>query len=358
MRVLPKKHLLELDRVVNESLGRQEFLRMDKNENLMGFSEDIVQDILKLVTSDFLTAYPEVEPLYQKLSECLNLPQDQIYLSSGSDAGIKAVFEVYVDSGDEVILIHPTYAMYYVYSKMFDARLVKVNFDQNLKLSPENIIEKISPATKLICIANPNSPTGTVFSLESLDKIIKVASQNEVLVLIDEAYHQFWGYSMIDRVSAYDNLVVIRTFSKALGLASARLGYLASTTEIVSHLFRTRPMYEVNAFAVSLGIYVLSHPEIVDEYVEEIKRARKFLKEELPKDGFSIIPGFANFALINVGGKKKAAQIVKGLFNEKVVIKGGFGEACMEPYIRVGLGTLEQMKIFLYKFRKVLVDIA
>jgi histidinol-phosphate aminotransferase len=163
---------------------------------------------------------------------------------------------------------------------------------------------------------------------------------------------------MIDRVSAYDNLVVIRTFSKALGLASARLGYLASTTEIVSHLFRTRPMYEVNAFAVSLGIYILTHPEIVAEYVDEVKRARKFLTEELPKDGFSIIPGFANFVLINVGGKKKAAQIVNGLFNEKVVIKGGFGEACMESYIRIGLGTLEQMENFLYKFRKVLADIA
>ena len=135
---------------------------------------------------------------------------------------------MYVDSGDEVIVINPTYAMYHVYSKMFDAQLVKVDFDKNLALPPERIIEEISPATKLVCIANPNSPTGTVFPIQDLEKIIKVASKNEALVLVDEAYYQFWGFSAIDLVLEYDNLIVIRTFSKALGLASARLGYVVS----------------------------------------------------------------------------------------------------------------------------------
>ena len=96
---------------------------MDKNENLKGFSKEIIQDIQKMISSDFLTAYPEVDPLYIKLAEHLNIPREKIYLSAGSDAGIKSIYEVYVDSGDEVIVINPTYAMYYVYSKLFQTKV-------------------------------------------------------------------------------------------------------------------------------------------------------------------------------------------------------------------------------------------
>ncbi len=236
MQVPPKKHLLELDRVVNKSLGRDGFLRMDKNESLIGFPEKVIQEIRGIITSDFLAAYPEVGPLYSKLAECLNVDRKQVFLTSGSEAGIKTTFEVYVEPGDEVIIIHPTYGMYYVYSKMFQARLIEVCFDENLVLSPKQLIAKISPATKLICIANPNSPTGTIISIEDLENIIAVASKNGSLVLIDEAYYQFWGHSMVGRTAAYDNLIVTQTFSKALGLASVRLGYIVSNLDIVSHL--------------------------------------------------------------------------------------------------------------------------
>ena len=358
MRVPPKKNLLKLNRIFNENLNRDEFLRLDKNENLKGFSKEVIEDILKMVTSDFLTAYPDASPLYKKLAQCLEISQEQIYLSAGSDAGIKAVFEVYVESEDEVVVIHPTYAMYYVYSKMFNARLIEVSFDKNLSLPVERITEKISSTTKLICIANPNSPTGTVFSVKDLEKIIEIASENGALVLVDEAYYQFWGSSAIDLVSDHDNLIVVRTFSKALGLASARLGYLVSTPETVSHLFRVRPMYEVNSFAISLGLYMLEHPDIAKEYVNKIEQSRKWLKEELSKDGIDIAPGFANFVLINVGDSKRASQITEILLNEKIVIKGGFRETCLKPYTRVGLGTLDQMRYFLKKFREALKEIA
>ena len=159
---------------------------------------------------------------------------------------------------------------------------------------------------------------------------------------------------MVDRTMACGNLIVTRTFSKALGLASARLGYIVSNPEIVSHLQRVRPMYEVNAFAVGLGLYLLQNPKVVAGHVKEVERARNWLERELSRDGFNVIPGHANFILIEVGGRDRAEKIAKDLFKEKIVIKGGFNEPCLEPYIRVGLGTLEQMKIFLNRFRKVL----
>ena len=117
-------------------------------------------------------------------------------------------------------------------------------------------------------------------------------------------------------------------------------------------------MYEVNAFAVSLGIYTLEHLELVDQYITEIQNTREWLEKELVKDDLKTVPGAANFILINVGGNEKAAQIAKELLGENIVIKGGFRDACLKPYIRVGLGTLEHMRIFLEKFRKVLRDLA
>ena len=355
MPVSPKKHLLELDRVVNESLERSSFFRMDKNENLEGFSDEVIFKIREIITSDFLTAYPEVNPLYSKLADHLRTDKKNIFLTSGSDAGIKATFEVFVEPGDEVIIIHPTYAMYYVYSKMFKARLLKVCFDEKVTLSPNQLIDKISPSTKLICIANPNSPTGTIIPNKDLENIIAVASKNNSLVLIDEAYYQFLGNSMACLINDYNNLIISRTFSKAFGLASARLGYIVSNFDIISHLHRVRPMYEVNSFAVALGLYLLNNPNLVESHVKEIGRSRKWIERELSKSGFRTLPGHANFILINVGGKERAQKIAEDLYKEKIVIKGGFNDPCLQSYIRVGLGSLKQMEYFLKIFRKVLV---
>ena len=145
MSVKPKKHILDLFRVPNSTLDRNDFLCLDKNENLIGFSEEVVKDIRGIITSDFLTAYPETDLLYQKLSENLGVDSSQIYLSSGSDAGIKSVFEVYVEPSDEVLIIHPTYSMYYVYADMFQARLVKVNYEKDLSLSVDSFIKTFLP---------------------------------------------------------------------------------------------------------------------------------------------------------------------------------------------------------------------
>jgi histidinol-phosphate aminotransferase len=350
----PKKHVANLDRMVNMDLDLGGYVRMDKNENLTGFSEEVLTHFRSLITSDFITTYPNVNPLYRKLSECLGVDKDQIYLSSGSDGGIKSLFEVFVEPDDEVILISPTYAMYYVYAKMFQAKLVEVFFDKDLVVSADELIAKISPTTKLICIANPNSPTGTVFSQEDIEKIVCAASDNDVLVLIDEAYYQYYGQTALDFLNGTKNLIVIRTFSKAMGLASARLGYVVSSKDIICSLSQVRPMYEVNAFAVSLGIYILEHPDLVSNHVDEIARTKRYIEKELAGEGLSVKKSHANFILVDVGGRERAAMLKELMMDEKFVIKGGFSELCLQPYVRLGLGSMDLMGEFVEKFKVVL----
>ena len=354
MSIKPKKNILDLFRISNSNLNRADFLRLDKNENLIGFSEEVINDIKSIISSDFITAYPETNLLYKKLSENLGLDSSQLYLSSGSDAGIKSVFEVYVNPGDEVLVIDPTYAMYYIYADMFQASLVKVSYEKDLTLSVNKIIKSISSKTKLVCIANPNSPTGTFIPIDDLHKVIKVANAHGAIALIDEAYYQYCEKTAIQLIKSNENLIITRTFSKALGMASARLGFVISSPSVIANLFKVRPMYEVNSFAVQLGIYFLEHSEIVSDHVNQVSHAKIFLKKELLQDGLSTKPSFTNFILIEVGNSEKAQKIVQLLFDEKIIIKGGFKEPCLDSYIRVGIGSVDQMQFFLKKLRSAL----
>jgi len=143
-----------------------------------------------------------------------------------------------------------------------------------------------------------------------------------------------------------------------LGMASARLGYITSSKQIISNLFKVRPLYEINSFAVSFGCYLLDHPEILDEYLGQIFAGREYLEKNIPELGLHMEESHANFVLINVSSRKRAAEIVKLLFREKILIKGGFKELCLERYIRVGLGSVKQMKIFFDKLSIVLKEIS
>ena len=357
MPVIPRKHIANLHRVANEDVNRSDYLCLDKNENIIGFSDEVLNNFCKMITPNLLNTYPDASPLYKNLTEKLNVDPGQIYLSSGSDAAIKSVFETYVNPGDEVVLISPTYAMYYVYARMFQAKLEEFIYDHDLFIPPEKIISKISPATKLVCIPNPNSTTGTIFSQKDLINIVCTARKHGALVLIDEAYQQFHGESMMDYLNESNNLIIVRTFSKAMGLASARLGYIVSNDTIITNLFKVRPLYEVNSFAICFGTYLLDHPEIQANHLEEISRSKNYLKNKLSELGFPITKSHTNFVLINVNSKRNSKEIVRLLLREKIFIKGEFKEACLESYIRVTLGSIEQMKIFIKKLEQILKEI-
>ncbi len=329
MPVKPRAHIARLQRLRNVDDNRSHYMRLDKNENLTGLPDAVIADFRQFITSDFVTTYPDTSPLYRKLAEQLGLDVTQIYLSSGSDGGIKSVFEAYVEPGDQVLIVSPTYAMYYVYANMFRAELQEAGFDLGLVLPVERVLEKISPQTKLVCIANPNSPTGTVFSRQELTKILRKAEDSGALFLIDEAYYEYYGETALDLIGESKHLLITRTFSKALGLASVRLGFAVGCADIIGNLFKTRPMYEINAFATAFGSYLVDHPELVSGHVSSIRDARAWLKGEVKRLGLTLRPGFANFALIDVGSPERSAKICALLAKEKIIVKGGFREPCM-----------------------------
>jgi len=347
-----KKHLGELQRIQNP-MARGGYLRLDKNENIVGFGKEFVARLCKEITSDFLTTYPEVNTLYQKIARWLGCNQENIYITAGSDAAIKAVFEVFVEPGDAVALLSPTYAMFYVYTEMFQGRLIEIRYKTGLSLSVEDILEVVyEHRPKLICIANPNSPTGTVLPQEGVKKIVDVVAGQNGIVLLDEAYYLFYPISSVDLIYDCPNLVITRTFSKAMGLASARLGFAAGHADITKYLHKVRPIYETNAFAVRFAELILDSPGLIEQNVQEIIRGKKYLEDELDKLGIPYFKSYANFILIDVGSFERSVQLGKALYQRKILIKSGFKVDVLKNCIRVTIGNVKQMEFFMEKFKE------
>jgi len=343
-----KKHLGSLVRIPNAANDGQKYLRLDKNENHISFPQEFLSEIKQLITADFVSTYPELSSLANSIASSLGCKTNNIYLTAGSDAAIKSIFEIFINPGEQVAILNPTYAMYYVYAQIFQADLIKIDCNEALSFSPDEIctcIAKQKP--KLICLANPNSPTGTIINPNNLESIIKAAYKYSTIILVDEAYYLYYPKSVVRLINKYPNLVITRTFSKAYGLASARVGYAVGSKEMIAMLHKVRPMYEVNAIGAKFVEHLLEHPTVTKKNVSLALKAKKYLEHELDKMGLSYFKSYANFVLIDVGSFEKSFEIVEELKTHKILIKGAFSHQHLKKCIRVTIGPSEQMRRFI-----------
>ncbi|MBL4888497.1 MAG: histidinol-phosphate aminotransferase family protein [Candidatus Lindowbacteria bacterium] len=355
MALKTNPNLKKLHRVENKDVGRLGCLRLDKSENVVLFDKKTVNEIKASITPELISSYPETWSLYQKMSKWLKRSTDNIYISMGSDGAIKATFEVFVGKGDEVVVLHPTYAMYYVYAEMFGAKVKKVTFTKELDLDPEKIRKAITKKTQLVCIANPNSPTGTLIEKSQLRKIIAHAKKMNAVVLVDEAYFGYCTETFINETKRFSNLIVTRSFTKAYGLGSARLGYAVAHKNIVADLKKVRPIYEVNSFAVLLGEYIIDHPQIFRKTMKLVKEGKKHLEQGLTKMGLDFFSSHGNFVNIKSPSPKHAAYVQDALQKRKILIKSRFGkDTPLANCFRVSLSQKSDMALFLKNLKSVI----
>ena len=352
--IIPKKNLKNLVRVEPLKTTRLDFLRLDKNENIIELGDDFINKVVSNINSNLISAYPEVHEIYTKLSQWLNIEYGNIFVTAGSDAAIKSVFEVFINEGDEIITLHPTYAMYYVYSEMFGAYLKKIEYNQDLSLDYLKIIQAITDKSRLICIANPNSPTGTIIERTELLEIIKIAQEKDILVLIDEAYFLYYPETFIRDVTCFSNLIVTRSFTKAYGLASARLGFAVSNPYIISCLKKVRPIYEVNSFSILLGKLIIDNEKIILENMKRFNEGKIFLIDELKSLGLNIYTTHANFLLIDMRSSELAMLTKQELYNRKILISAGYTNEPMNRCIRISISEKKHMQKFIENLREIM----
>ncbi len=338
-----KKWIDSIYRVRGTNPSRFDYLRLDKNERTTHFTESFFNRVVSKLRHEHLIAYPETEPLYDKIAKSLNLNRDQIVITAGSDAGIKNCFELAAERGCEVITISPTFAMVDIYAELFGVKQIKIGYNADLTFQYDEMLNAITKDTSLVVIANPNSPTGTLISNEYIESVLNKASLSGAIVLIDEAYYGFCKQTALPLISKYKNLVIARTFSKAFGLAGCRVGFLVAQSELAQRLYRFRPMYEANSFGVLAVMTLLENSSLLDEYLKDTELGRKYIMQSLDELEIHYLDTETNFIHINFGSRRDSIE--EFFIANKILVRGGPGVPGYDGYLRVTLGPIQDMTI-------------
>lgn len=320
-------------------LGSRDSLRLDFNENTLACSPK-VREALTAITTGALTRYPEREPVEAIVAAQLGLKPEQVVLTNGVDEAIHVLFGAFLEAGDELLLPVPTYTMYEVYVSTTDAQAVTVQAADDLLFPFERLVAAITPQTKIIAVANPNSPSGSIATREQLLEIARLAPH--AILLVDEAYYHFYGETVMDLVGQVPNLMVARTFSKAHGLAGLRLGLLAGPVELMRWVRCVLSPYSVNSMALACLPAALEDAAYLDWYVGEVVAARGEFEAVLDAVGVRRWPSRANFILVEIGVRH--AEFVRLMRDAGVLVRDRSSDPGCDGRVRITIGTREQMR--------------
>jgi len=319
-------------------------LWLDKNENTDPVLQGVVFRVLAEMDPRSVAIYPDAAPLYHKLAEYLGVSAHSLILAQGSDGVIGSVFRSYVGKGDVVLVTNPTYAMYQVYVSMFGAVAAELEYSaggNGPTLEPVAVIDAIRKRRpKLVCLPNPDSPTGTVIEPDALRAIVLSAREVGSMMLIDEAYHPFYEHTAVPWVEEFPNLVVARTFSKAWGLTGLRLGYGIASPDVAAQVQKFRPNYEVNSVAVAMALRMISdfEPEMRAS-VTRLNAGRDGFLEAMRGMGLRTLQSRGSFCHVAFGGF--AAHVHESL-SDMVLYRQDFNAPCLKGFSRFSSTTCEQ----------------
>jgi histidinol-phosphate aminotransferase len=331
--------------------GRQG-LRLDFNENTDGCSPRVLARI-RAITAEELARYPEREPVEAIVATQLGLPGGHVLLTNGVDEAIHLLCETYLEPSDDVIVVTPTFSMYEIFAEATGARVVRVQCGDDLLFPFEQTLRAVTPATRLIAIASPNNPTGGVATRDQLLAIAR-GTPNAAL-LVDEAYYEFHGKTVLSDVMEHKNLFVVRTFSKAYGLAGLRIGALAGPREQMPMVRRVSSPYSVNTVALATLPVALDDGAFVANYVEQVKAGRLRLEQELTQAGIPWWPSEANFVLVHIGEKHR--QFVVAMRQRGILVRDRSNDPGCDGCIRITLGTAAQTDQLLTALREVVAEL-
>lgn len=333
-------------------LGDRRGLRLDFNENTVGASPRCLRRLQELTLED-LARYPTREPVEREVASFLGLQPEEVLLTNGVDEGIRLLCDAYLEAGDEALLVAPTFAMYGICAAATGARVVNVPAEANFVFPLDGILAAIGPRTRLIAIANPNNPTGTVASSDVLLQIANAAPQ--AAVLLDEAYYEFHGETLLGSIPSVPNLFVARTFSKAYGLAGLRVGVLAGAEAQIRWVRRACSPYNVNAVALAALPVALEDTAYVSQYVDETRRGRERLQAELRAQDVPYCESHANFVLANIGALH--TEFVHAMHERGILVRDRSSDPGCDGHVRITLGAEAHTDRLLAVLREVLPKI-
>jgi histidinol-phosphate aminotransferase len=311
---------------------------LDANENSLGS-----------VTDEVHNRYPDPlqSDLKNEIAALENIAANQIFLGNGSDECINVLIQCFCVSGkDKVVILPPTFSMYEHAAHVMNIGITEVFLkEETFQLNVDEILTQSKDnAVKIIFICSPNNPTGNLMNEQAIETVLNSFNG---LVVIDEAYQDFAGNkSWVTRLNEFENLVVINTFSKAWGMADARLGMLFANKEIIQYLNIIKMPYNVTQHTINLALEALNKLDVKNQFINELLSGRKWLENQMKEIKFiyKIYPSDANFILFKV---EDANALYKYLLSKKVIVRNRDKAPLLKGCLRVSVGTAAENSKFI-----------
>jgi len=320
---------------------------LDANENSLGSVLDKKEGVE-------LSHYPDplAENLRKALAKYAKVKSSQVLVGNGSDEIIWLLLLSFVEQDEEVLTLTPSFSMYRVFANLLGLRVKEVPLEADYLLDVSKLIKKISARTKLIFLCSPNNPTGQTIPLVDIEKVLATGK----ITVVDEAYVEFAAKkSSVKLLKKYPNLVILRTFSKAWGLAGLRVGYGLMDAEIIAILQKVRAPYSVNALSQKLALKALKKQKKMEAVVQKILLEREKLAEAFLKLGLAIFPSEANFLLVKFPTKINASKTYEKLIKKSgIVVRDFSGNVLLKNCLRITVGSEEENKKLLGALGKLL----
>ncbi|NLY85958.1 MAG: histidinol-phosphate transaminase [Tissierellia bacterium] len=335
---------------VKKEFNIEKVIKLASNENPLGCSPKVKEAIIKAL--DKLSIYPDGNntELKKALAKKHNVEVDNVLPSSGLDEMIVLIAKTFIEKDDEVIMGDITFPRYLQATEIMGGRPVVVPL-KNFSFDLDGILERITLRTKIIWICNPNNPTGTMITERDLIGFLDKVPSN-ILVVLDEAYKEYvtrqdYPHNSVEFINKYKNLLVMRTFSKAYGLAGLRVAYTIGDKEVLQYINRVRGPFNVNALAQVAAVAALEDEDFLKKTYDTNLQGKNYLYKEFDKLNLQYVPSETNHILVNVG--RNGQEVFMEMQKRGVIIRPMAGN-----YIRVSIGTMEENRFFIENLKDVL----
>ena len=326
--------------------GRSDKLRLDFNENTSGCSPEVRRALARLTTKQ-LAMYPEYQAPTRRIARYFRVPQEELLLTNGGDDALRVFFDTFVEPGSSILICEPTFPMYRYYAEIYDARISVLRYGAEMEFPLEGVLAALRKKPRVLFIANPNNPTGTLIQEEQLMKILKAATHTAVVM--DEAYGEFSGFSALPWIYKNPQLFVAKTFSKVAGLAALRLGAVIACEESLALVRRAMPPFPVNLAALVAAEAAVGDRVAMRDYVGGVKSLRGWFAKELAKFAVKTFPSAGNFILTNFGPSGPA--LFQKLERQGILLRER-SKDIGPGFVRITIGTQSEMQRLLKAIRK------
>lgn len=349
-----KSHIAAMSAYSPPLEGRDpaEHLLLDFNERTLPISEPIRRALIEYINSGKMQMYPAYGDISARIAAYAGVAAEGVMLTNGSDQGIDLIIRSACREGDQVIIPAPSFAFYKQCAQVENVDIVEPAYTRAKSFPTAEVLAAITPRTRVVVIANPNNPSGTVVAREDIIAIAKAVPK--AAILVDECYFEYSRVTVCDLVQQYPNLLITRTFSKTWGLPSIRLGYIIASAENIRVLMNVRGPYDVNQLAVVAVQAALNHPDYTDNYVREVMDdAKPLLEDYLERAGIDYWPSRANFLWIFPSQPERLAELLQNqgiLVRPKSHMDGQLG-------LRITIGSCEQVQQLIEALSKALMSI-